>query len=1217
MSHTIHWPGKTFFYPIGNTSPVSLTQDLPVGTPDNILLLGCGDPRSILHTVHMSANGSHLDRSLDFTCVDVEGAVLARNVVLVTLLGEQTNIEEKLPLMWNIFFDFLIDQSSLSLLVTHCAKLLATSASLEDWKRSSYSRHVSFCDANTLSVVRKYWRLYLRSATLTKTERVQFKVMTISGMKTIQGERIPTAPPNLNYWAARSAGPLAPHVVRIVTRGFRRFWETGVTAYDAETVATAQLVNPTFVHSMSGDKFSVHHLSYPLTSFHLSDSFISVDLQNTDRWSRVRAEKYEDDLMLNVVIPAARRQFSLWCTSLFAILPPSSVQFVVRLFCGDALSFCKALRYYCDTKSATTPFLTAPWKTTCITFDSQSSTALQPLPTAFDVVDTSNLSDDLGLLNILVHAGSLLQRASRFGVLYTETLLPEGQDVPKGLLKYTCCDLGTLSLLLGLVPTAFVSGFTTHSNLYEVSVCQTLQMLEQYHERLVWRRPMPGDVKAEFVPGRSVFAHGELARAFYHIYLKMFADEDMSAKYKDFWSSYTGAFTVMTHRIHYVRRTFAELLDAVHASSRAHATADWTRVMRELIELIKTDRTLFTVTGSNYLQDLCCHLHLLGVHTVDWIEPSEVAYKIRTGMGGDVYRDWRIIPVTVWIVLTVPRSHLRAIEGELDKQGAPILQCEVFGRMASHTFPSIDVTFGKVVVAEAADTTDKGDKTVLIVEDEKGRGGSSDIVAAFQAPASILTVEPQMSVALVVRSTPHSSTPTLISKIGFLQRIFSGRVDDERHVHVLRSSPFTTSSLTDGQSVTSSGAADRKETNPRETDSSVNISMNHKHEEVSSLTARVDVVENGARSSLAQGASVVMEPATPCSVHVSWKGHAQVHVFPLPVDFDRARLRIARKSSYIEVLAPVSTTVTTRNMRFPVFLTEQGHALWNVHRVVLDKLPSLKPSGAVRSRIAQWLNPHVDFGLSDPGRGVSKGQQQPESGVRKSTITLKQTLHDILLGAAGIRGPAAPCVKGLDCPDFGCYMLIFISELRLDPASHTVVADSWVVPLNGDITSHFAPALRALSPDIDRIVTEPGTMELWKHLLPAVTERCRTWTHHAECEYQQSAAIPLTLKVDGIPICSCGRGMGTAEVSSFCSGPWKAFAPYATRAALSPLFSVSYLENEGRMLRDEKLDSSPLCAACGGPGRPSLLMCGRCRTTTYCSMECQRKDWKSHKAACK
>ena len=38
------------------------------------------------------------------------------------------------------------------------------------------------------------------------------------------------------------------------------------------------------------------------------------------------------------------------------------------------------------------------------------------------------------------------------------------------------------------------------------------------------------------------------------------------------------------------------------------------------------------------------------------------------------------------------------------------------------------------------------------------------------------------------------------------------------------------------------------------------------------------------------------------------------------------------------------------------------------------------------------------------------------------------------------------------------------------------------------------------------------------------------------------------------------------------------------------------------------------CSVCG---KPSSLRCSRCLGAQYCDIACQRKDWKSHKEACK
>ncbi|KAJ6466701.1 hypothetical protein C8R47DRAFT_1025090, partial [Mycena vitilis] len=40
------------------------------------------------------------------------------------------------------------------------------------------------------------------------------------------------------------------------------------------------------------------------------------------------------------------------------------------------------------------------------------------------------------------------------------------------------------------------------------------------------------------------------------------------------------------------------------------------------------------------------------------------------------------------------------------------------------------------------------------------------------------------------------------------------------------------------------------------------------------------------------------------------------------------------------------------------------------------------------------------------------------------------------------------------------------------------------------------------------------------------------------------------------------------------------------------------------------------CYRCNQPGDPKLRTCARCHVARYCSPECQRQDWKTHKKNC-
>jgi hypothetical protein len=72
MSHPVLWCPKPFFYAIGNTPPACFSKDLAPEEPAKILLLGCGDPRSILYTIYGElGKGAVQIRSLGFVLAHI------------------------------------------------------------------------------------------------------------------------------------------------------------------------------------------------------------------------------------------------------------------------------------------------------------------------------------------------------------------------------------------------------------------------------------------------------------------------------------------------------------------------------------------------------------------------------------------------------------------------------------------------------------------------------------------------------------------------------------------------------------------------------------------------------------------------------------------------------------------------------------------------------------------------------------------------------------------------------------------------------------------------------------------------------------------------------------------------------------------------------------------------------------------------------------------
>lgn len=242
-----------------------------------------------------------------------------------------------------------------------------------------------------------------------------------------------------------------------------------------------------------------------------------------------------------------------------------------------------------------------------------------------------------------------------------------------------------------------------------------------------------------------------------------------------------------------------------------------------------------------------------------------------------------------------------------------------------------------------------------------------------------------------------------------------------------------------------------------------------------------------------------------------------------------------------------------------------------------------------------------------------------ERSIRTDTLkNVKATIHAILVGASGIQEKRAR-IFGLHVKG-NIDTVVFVPTLRFDLASHTLVADAYVLPLNEDRLRKVERTLVAIINDLLHVELWGDEVAAWKRLMPALAERCRTWKHGPNCEFLAEKSIPLSLEHESDPLCSCGKGkdVGTAFMKE---KKWEYAAPFVTRIAIGPIFGVPYVEGVGDLLdmARQRMDarSEDKCARCSGPGKPKLLVCGGCKGINYCSASCQKEDWKKHKLACK
>ncbi|TFK87139.1 hypothetical protein K466DRAFT_491419 [Polyporus arcularius HHB13444] len=1180
MSQLFYWPGKYYLYAIGNTSAVCLTRNLPPEEDADILLLGCGDPRHVLYTIYSQQEKS--SRSLDFTCVDYEPAVLARNMLLFTLIADDVPVST----IWNIFYHMYLDTESHAVLIAQCKKLVERSHNMEAWRASPYSAYLRVSTEYTLMEIRRHWSLYISMPELPSKRQ---KAIRQAFEAIFKEQRRPSTAGAVSWSSARSAGPLLFEAGDTWSRQpdnhVRNFRNTGTTFFQSKDVSAAKFPNPTLAYSLVGEGCALHYATDPIMGFHLAAVFGNSE-----------AAVAPVD-----VVQAARKQFSEWCAASRMAVADSATAPRIRFFLADAIAASRALRAYGSTRTLKLGVPVAQFCTQLIHLDGEEYTSGRA-PTSFNVIETSNLIDYIGLLNVLISSASLLSR-SPSSVLYTESLLFQGKDATKEFAALLHADIGTMALILDLCPTDYLSGFTTRSNTHELSMYYSETKKQrrdtvpsQYHQVTTWKSPSSCDSVLALRGGRPslspIFDTRQLGTLLFDMYHSLFRQEDARtflAENKDNLARAVG----MANILHYNRETFVFLLKLVR--ERLHIPAsEWLQVMGRFQELEWEDTTMPMNTINR--NDLYANLHRQNVYTV-------LAYSSPPQRIGR-FADWDVVPPVVRVVLSVPREKIVAFERL--GGGTPVVQCHVRGVRSMNAFSAIHLAYGRALAIGT-----KRSPRVRFEQDPQGRHGTFPLVVSFVMSAYLLSdiESPEgIKVSLSVRST--TGTNELVRKMGMELEIFGAKLMDEGHVHVLpepQLSPAVLATPT-GSSISSPNATTISNIGRQ---GAVVVELDEQNELVSSLSARVDITDADVVREFGSGAIPTISQTSPCAMRLTVADRVHDVIFPFPVIGSQQKLRLARKSRYIEVVVPTSGPfLKPDGMKlnpFPVVGDGKALVPWNIHRIVLSRLPVLALRG---SQLDPWLNVHVGSMLSARERKMRKKQKAD------ALLFVKDTLHFITVYSAGTQQESQVKVPVRvfalrDETTNNCDTIFFISDLRFDVSSHTVVCDGYVLPLTHNIMlkiASFFGLLVGSGTMVDVRVFE-GEMEAWKQLIPAFVERCRTWEHTDNCEYLTRQEVPLTQEMESDPLCSCGRGK---DVDGLLKVPeWRRYAPFVTRIALSPLFAVSYLETVGRD------PSAHKCSVCRGKGKPKIMACSKCQKVRYCSAACQKKDWPRHKPTCK
>ncbi|OAP54571.1 hypothetical protein AYL99_11019 [Fonsecaea erecta] len=1201
----------TYFYPIGNTPAVHLTRGVPYKQSANILLLGCGDVRNILFTVYSDqASG----RKLDVTCCDIEPAVIARNILLLTLLLDDVDGSNDASI-WNIYYHLCLDSKDLELLDSQATKLHALGASAQTWHGGQYGQQFRFCDERTLTKVRNIWDTY-RFTRLNRDDRERFLERSKAAMqRAMESRAYHLGETSFVISGLRSAAPAGIGAIHDAPKLHQHFWNHGSTSREGKDPRRTDTLNPMFVT----DRSTLHYGTDPLLGFHLATAYTPLTEQ-----SPFHSEAMTQDSSCFRVVEAAQLQFRSWARSLRQY-PPSCL--TIRFFAGDAISFSYALQQKKITQSERAAGMYRdPYHAEPLVLDGEEYTDSARAPLTFGVIDTSNLIDHVGALNLLVAAAPLLDEGPSAS-LYTESLVKQEETHTAYIDSLLKGHFPTISTLLGLFPVEYWTNASASSTMDDLMMDSSFIRASddtragQMHVRLTWKQsihegtspsPSPSPSRAGEVRRLRVDESG-CARILHDVYLHMFQHENMQQLFSDVSVHTISKSSLVRHH----RGSYALFLRFV----RSRIAVDWDKVMDHLLRLIETDSSL--LMGMNYIQELYLFLHIFKVYSVDTFsglvkQPSTAVAK---GLAS-----WNGIPPVICITLKVPRERLRAITSLKPAEiGTPIVHCIIKSSPASRSrpwqniFSAVQLSFGNI------STTGERHSDAFslhIVDDGLEWNGSSDLFVSFRAPTWTLLIEPRTtSIAFGIQSTPQSSR-TFIKALGIEMNIYETNLEDEENVFMTKDPPNQPGSaslctLSNGDSGDSSPQGQVART-------VITANVDSKAPRIASLTGRLELLSEDVKAAMKSGSKVESVQVSPCSV-IATVGLIASPIaleFPSPVLASRSKIRIARKSSYVEVEAPLAGAADWKcfpSFIHPIYPTLGPPVVWNTPYTNLECLPTINTS---RKKGIQWLVTHSSGMFSRRERELRDSPMlaDREENVR---VRFKDSLFSLLIHFSGLQGEPARLFGLNDPMRGGIHVLIFVAGLKLDVANQTVILDSAILPLTNSLTPKLNTFLGALSAmRLCSIKVDAVELKLWRQVLPAMIERCRTWEHRPDCEYLTESRIPLSLENGQPLLCSCGSGQ---LPKTFLTGVphWGSVSKYFVRAALSPCFPAPFCEELFDFSKIRKSSTVPHpgggCRVCGKTeSRPGagLLTCVRCHNAKYCSKECQRTDWKNHKPTC-
>ena len=396
--------------------------------------------------------------------------------------------------------------------------------------------------------------------------------------------------------------------------------------------------------------------------------------------------------------------------------------------------------------------------------------------------------------------------------------------------------------------------------------------------------------------------------------------------------------------------------------------------------------------------------------------------------------------------------------------------------------------------------------------------GSSDLVVICAVPACGLLVGPRNGIRVALVTETHRVTR--FCHLGVQMAVFETGLEDNLRVFLCCDTPrlFTTRSLEVKNEWIKASLYGGK---------SMHVLPSRKHG-ATHLRHRMkfsdELSENAPeKKPLAERPKVSVMEHSQCSM-LQQIGHfpKRTLFFPFPIRGSSAKIGVAKGSDWIELEAPILTAPDRDSLdSWTQLVFEPNHrpVCWTVPRVNLEIQPRVN---FLKERDASWIQKIMRTTLSNAEDSLVRRDKVP---LTNSKLGLKQSLKILFEGFAGMERAIdnrSATVFGLYFEgNRGCHTLIFTVGIYRDLDLGSLSMEAYAVPFTSSRVRELKLALSRL-PNIGIILSDAESI-LWKRMLPALAERCRTWEHKSTCEYNDNGA-PVSTAEGETPLCSCGEG---------------------------------------------------------------------------------------------